>query len=208
MTASSRHRWLGALVALFGYAYALTAAPWLHARHGADHIHGPSGLVAASVQRPAEIAHTHAAFHEDLAALGLGDVADAGVMVVDCRLAAYTLTDCAEESITAHASRFGDGLIDRHHAPPPDPTHGAGSLEHVAAALIPANPPLLPPPATRALRRTERSEEPSWLTRGWRGVLRSSPPDEAVFRIVARMRAWPRCATGGVSSSRRCPSTT
>jgi len=108
-----------------------------HARFGADHVHDAAGM------HP--LAAHHAAFDADLEALDLGDAARAGALTVDCGLAAWTLADCSE--LGDHPHGFGDELLARAaHAPPPDPQHGQGALEHLSAQLLPSAPILLPPP--------------------------------------------------------------
>jgi hypothetical protein len=139
-------RSISASFALATYFYALVAAPWLHAAHharfGADHVHDANGTHALAP----ELASAHEDFHADLAALGLDEVAAAGTLEVDCRLAVYTLAECVEPH---HAPRFGDALVAHHrHAPPtPDPLHGRGALEHLGESLLCPSPAMLPPPA-------------------------------------------------------------
>jgi hypothetical protein len=109
-----------------------------HARYGADHVHDASG-------RHGLAAH-HGAFDADLEALGLAQAAAAGALAVDCALANFTLADCTE--LPDHPHGFGDELLARsERAPPPDPLHGTGALEHFHTQLIPTAPVLLPPPA-------------------------------------------------------------
>jgi len=151
-------RLLGALPALVAYVYALVVAPWLHAEHharyGADHVHdevGTHALLGDLDSSPPDASAAHADFHADLAALGLDDAATAGTLTVDCGVADYTLADCSAPEAIAHAARFGDALALHHHPRPIDPTqgptHGQGSLEHLAKALLCPQPIVLPPPS-------------------------------------------------------------
>lgn len=132
-----------ALIALASHLAAAIALPLLHerhhARHGADHVHTAHGTYALHLE-----AH-HAAFHRDLEALGLAEVAHAGALEVDCALAELTLARCDDPG--AHRS-FGDELAadEAPAAPPFDPEHGRGAIEHLSASLLPAAPLLLPPP--------------------------------------------------------------
>lgn len=118
----------------------LVVAPLAHqahnARFGADHVHDAAGTRALPV--------AHEAFHVDLAALRLDEVASAGTLTVDCSLAELTLVDCGEAAL-AHAPNFGD-LLAHPHAPPPDPTHGKDAAEHGAVLLVAAAAITLPPP--------------------------------------------------------------
>jgi hypothetical protein len=154
-------RWAGlrAWTALVVYLTTAVVYPALHAEAhgragGADHVH--VGLATVWLHDAVAVAPTvaehHADFDADLAALALDDVAAAGTANVDCALAAYTLALCDESAPEpAHPHTFGDELLARlhHHGhdphAAPDPSHGAGSLAHLAASLITPAPLLLPP---------------------------------------------------------------
>lgn len=156
-----RLRRLQAVLALVAHVAALVVLPSLHrahhARNGADHRHDGGGIVweappAPPTSQPATTAaHAHAALDADLEALDLAEVADAGVLAVDCALSPYTLATCDGSLPADHAHRFGDELLAHRHAPPPDrpdldPDHARGALAHLAAPLVAASPPLAPPP--------------------------------------------------------------
>jgi|GEM_PF-2894010 len=132
-------RW-AAVVGLVGWALATLVVPGLHQQHharfGTDHAHDPlTGAVFTD---------EHHAFDADLAALELSDVAHAGVAVIDCELAAYTLAD---DLATCDANRsFADAALDRsHHHPAQD--HGDGGLLHLGVAVLLPSTPMLPPPS-------------------------------------------------------------
>lgn len=152
-------RRLQALVVLAAHLAALVALPAAHrlhhAAHGADHRHSDGGTVWDAPAQPATAglteAHAHAALDADLEALGLGDVADAGVLAVDCALAGYTLATCDGSLPADHAHRFGDELVAHRHGPAAprgdlDPDHARGALAHLAAPLAVVAVTLAPPP--------------------------------------------------------------
>jgi hypothetical protein len=135
-------------VALAVYLFAVLASPALHRLHhavyGDDHVHTPLGMVALPHEQE------HVAFDADLAALELAEVATAGTLAVDCALADYTLAECGASALGDHPHNFGDELLARthRHAPRPfDPTHGAGSPEHLGASLLAARVIVVPPPS-------------------------------------------------------------
>lgn len=139
----------GAYLALGLYAYALWVVPALHAahhaRHGADHVHTDSGIVAEPSEGLA--AAVHQAQHALLGDLRLEEVATAGTLSVDCSLASLTLVECAADA--DHAPGFADALlVHDHHAPrAPDLDHGRGSLAHATPALVVPAGLALPPPS-------------------------------------------------------------
>lgn len=148
-----------ALVALAAYAFAALVVPVLHARHhalhGAEHLHTATGTVYfAPTDEPHDASFHHAAFDADLAALDLAEVAHAGTLSVDCSLAGYTLAACDGSLPADHPHGFGDELLasHHHHAPPIDPWHGAGALEHLHALTLTQPPFLLPPPLVPSAR--------------------------------------------------------
>jgi len=134
-------------VALVVYVTVVLLYPVLHRRHhqlhGADHVHTAGGTRWLHVHDPAAV---HARFDDDLAAIDLADVAQLGALSVDCGLSAYTLAECDEN----HPFNFGDALLAHEPSPSPprdeDPQHGAGSLEHLAVALLTPQVHFLPPP--------------------------------------------------------------
>jgi hypothetical protein len=127
-----------------------------HGRFGADHVHNALGAIepAPAARDELSIADHHAAFDEILQALDLADVAHAGVLAVDCSLAAYTGVDCSTVR-GDHPHSFGDQLLARHaHRRPidTDPRHGAGSLEHLGASAIASRVFVLAPPERPRMR--------------------------------------------------------
>lgn len=154
-------RGTSAYIALFAYLAAVLLFPVLHQRHhaqyGEDHVHVGLGTVyldrALGVTQEA-VDHQHDDFDVVFASLDLVEVAEAGALSVDCSLAAYTLVECPTHS-AEHARRFGDELVAReHHHPAPDPHHGDGALEHLAALLLGAQPHICAPPYTLETRFT------------------------------------------------------
>jgi hypothetical protein len=155
-------RRLQAAVVLAAHVVALAVVPSLHrmhhAAHGADHRHTVDGTIwerppsaATTTAAPTTTAaHAHAALDADLEALDLAEVADAGVLAVDCALAEYTLATCDGSLPADHAHRFGDELVAHHHPTTPssdfDPDHARGALAHLAAPLAEVAVPLVPPP--------------------------------------------------------------
>jgi hypothetical protein len=130
------------------YGVATLAFPLLHQRHharfGADHVHGPDGTVYLHQSA----ADHHAAFDADLASLELGDVAHAGVVLIDCTLAEFTLASC-DDARPDHPQTFGDQLLanTQHKSEAPDLEHGKHSLEHLGVSLVGTPTFLLTPPA-------------------------------------------------------------
>jgi len=146
-----RRRSLGLLL-LGCYGWAALGLPALHQRHHRpDHVHEPDGairwLALGDARTAASHAEAHRSFDADLEALDLLDVAHAGIALVDCSLAAYTLAAC-DAGGTAHG--FGDELLarepHRHRPAPFDPRHGFGSAAHFGLVLLAPAPVLLPPP--------------------------------------------------------------
>ncbi len=148
-------RTLSAGAALAIYVAGALVGPWVHQRHhaihGEDHAHTAGGGVASSgghTHAPGD--SSHAAMDEALAMLELAEVASAGVPLVDCELAAYTLVDCSEAT-PAHAVAFGDDV--QTSRAPVDLEHGKNSLEHLGAQLLASAPTIaLTPPSIEQLR--------------------------------------------------------
>jgi hypothetical protein len=179
-----------AAIALAAHLAALVVLPAVHrahhAAHGADHRHTADGIVWGAASAPSTEAHAHAALDADLEALGLGDVADAGVLTVDCALAPFTLATCDGSLPADHAHRFGDELVAHRHPPAPprpdlDPDHARGALAHLAAPLAVVTVALAPPPPT--LRRfvfpPDRAA-PAVDARAIAATARAPPPAAAV----------------------------
>jgi hypothetical protein len=153
--------------ALFSYLAAVLLFPVLHRlhhlAHGADHVHTAAGTIYLGAHHDDDdddddddhhdLAHYHAQHDLDLVALGLADVATAGVLTIDCAYAALTLATCDATAGANHPRTFGDDLLAHHHHDHDheheDANHGAGSLEHAQSHYACAAPILLPPPAER-----------------------------------------------------------
>ena len=136
--------------------------PVLHRRHherfGADHTHSALGVHALLHAASTAQSRAHEDFDDDLAALGLADVALAGTLAIDCETAEYTLTAC-DPSRVNHPANFGDELLARTaHSTPArsdfDPEHGKGSPEHLSLSLLAGRVVLFTPPV-RVASRTE-----------------------------------------------------
>lgn len=143
-----RTRRIAAWLSLAGWACAVLLAP-LHLAAPRGHRHdGGVTIWDALLSEPPpadDLEAHHARFDADLAALDLSEAAHFGIAQVDCSLAEYTLVDC--ESGVPHG--FGDETIAHrhHHGAPFDPRHGAGALEHLAAAFTKRAPLAVPQPA-------------------------------------------------------------
>jgi hypothetical protein len=145
--------------ALVSYLAAVLLFPVLHRlhhlAHGADHVHTAAGTLYLGVDHDEDhedhdLAHFHAQFDRDLVALGLGDVATAGTLTIDCAYTDVTLATCDAGATASHPRTFGDDLLARtHHHHHEDADHGAGSLEHAQAHYACATPILLPAPSQR-----------------------------------------------------------
>jgi hypothetical protein len=142
-------------IALVAYLATVLLYPALHqhhhALHGDDHVHLDLATIFFAeppIVEARAVDYQHNDFDADFASLDLTDVAEAGALPVDCSLAAYTLTECADTQ-AQHPHRFGDELLAHGKHPPSrarDPRHGLGSLEHLGTSFLAAKIQMLPPP--------------------------------------------------------------
>ena len=145
-------RRIPAALALVSYLLAIAVVPELHrlhhAAHGADHEHTAAGTIYAHVSDEGALGAHHAEFDRTLVDLGIADVATAGTLTVDCAYTDLTLATCDAGATASHARTFGDDLLARtHEHAPPDPHHGAGSLEHLSSLLVASHIVIFVPPA-------------------------------------------------------------
>lgn len=198
-----RSRWL-ALLTMVLHGAALVGLPLLHERSHREgsarpHVHlGTETLWGAGELLPStpETAHgaeaqpsteaLHVSHDADLEALELLDVGHAGVAVVDCELARYTLADCPSPDAAPHG--FGDELLarapHRHEAPrdrgaPWDPGHGAHSLEHGGLAVTQTPLFVLPPPRRACVRVEPASPRLPLASRPCLALRARAPPRAA-----------------------------